>query len=144
MTFYASLNFPAFIYVTGPNEWSRYRKLYLKLAQSQDPMTKKTIACSVHELARILGQQITECDLVDIVDRFLKESNADVKNSVLKNLHIFLENVTPELRQRYITQIVNAFNDAGKRDWRTKEIFARNLHKLVDLYPLQTVQNEFL
>lgn len=32
VTFYASINFPAFIYVTGPNEWSRYRKLYLKLA----------------------------------------------------------------------------------------------------------------
>jgi hypothetical protein len=55
VTFYASINFPAFIYVTGEPEWQRYRKLYLKLAQSQDPMTKKTIACSVHELARILG-----------------------------------------------------------------------------------------
>jgi hypothetical protein len=37
-----------------------------------------------------------------------------------------------------------AFNEAGKRDWRTKEIFAKNLHKLVELYPLQVVQNEFL
>jgi len=144
VTFYASINFPAFIYVTGEPEWNRYRKLYLKLAQSQDPMTKKTIACSVHELARILGQTITENDLVEIVDRFLKDGNSDVKNSVLKNLHIFLENVTPEIRNRYIAQIVQAFNDAGKRDWRTKEIFARNLHKLVELYPLVTVQNEFL
>ena len=118
--------------------------MYLKLAMSQDPMTKKTIACSVHELARILGPKITESDLVDIVDRFLKDSNQDVKNSVLKNLHIFLENVTPEIRQRYIAQIVSAFNDAGKRDWRTKEIFAKNLHKLVELYPLQIVQTEFL
>jgi len=106
VTFYASINFPAFIYVTGEPEWQRYRKLYLKLAQSQDPMTKKTIACSVHELARILGQKITESDLVEIVDRFLKDNNSDVKNSVLKNLHIFLENVTPEIRQRYIAQIV--------------------------------------
>jgi hypothetical protein len=39
---------------------------------------------------------------------------------------------------------VQAFNDAGKRDWRTKEIFAKNLHKLVELYPLATVQSEFL
>lgn len=39
---------------------------------------------------------------------------------------------------------MQAFNEAGKRDWRTKEIFARNLHKLVELYPLATVQNDFL
>jgi serine/threonine-protein phosphatase 4 regulatory subunit 1 len=107
-------------------------------------MTKKTIACSVHELARILGQTITETDLVEVVDRFLKDNNSDVRNSVLKNLHIFLENVNPDRRNRYISQIVMAFNEAGKRDWRTKEIFAKNLHKLVELYPLQVVQNEFL
>lgn len=63
---------------------------------------------------------------------------------MLKNLHIFLENVTPEIRQNYISQIVQAFNEAGRRDWRTKEIFAKNLHKLIELYPLATVQNEFL
>jgi serine/threonine-protein phosphatase 4 regulatory subunit 1 len=57
--YYASINFPAFIFVTGQSEWTRYRKLYLKLAQSQDTMTKKTIACSVHELAKILGNTIT-------------------------------------------------------------------------------------
>lgn len=32
VTFYASVNFPAFIYVSGASEWSKYRKLYLKLA----------------------------------------------------------------------------------------------------------------
>ena len=49
-----------------------------------------------------------------------------------------------ERRNKYVTQIVQAFNDAGKRDWRTKEIFAKNLHKLVELYPLQVVQQDFL
>ena len=53
-------------------------------------------------------------------------------------------NVDVERRNKYVTQIVQAFNDAGKRDWRTKEIFAKNLHKLVELYPLQVVQQDFL
>lgn len=65
-------------------------------------MTKKTIACSVHELARILGKKITESDLVEVVDRFLKDSNPEVRNSILKNLHIFLENVSQEKRNNYI------------------------------------------
>ena len=35
----------------------------------------------MHELARILGPQITDTDLVDVVDRFLKDGNR-VKISV--------------------------------------------------------------
>jgi serine/threonine-protein phosphatase 4 regulatory subunit 1 len=66
-------------------------------------MTKKTIACSVHELARILGKKITETDLVEVVDRFLKDSNPEVRNSILKNLHIFLENVDTDRRNKYIS-----------------------------------------
>lgn len=65
-------------------------------------MTKKTIACSVHELARILGKEITEADLVEIVDKFLKDNNPEVRNAILKNLHIFLENVHLDRRNRYI------------------------------------------
>ena len=99
-------------------------------------MTKKTIACSVHELAKILGKKITEQDLVEVVDIFLKDNNAEIRNSVIKNLHVFLENVNAEKRNSYVTQIVQAFNEAGKREWRTKEIFAKNLHKLVELYPV--------
>lgn len=106
--------------MTGPADWGKYRALYLKLAQSPDPMTKKTIACSVHELARILGLTITEEDLIDVVDRFLKDNSPDVRNSVLKNLHIFLENVNPQRRNSYLTQIVQAFNEANKREWRNK------------------------
>ena len=66
-------------------------------------MRKKTIACSVHELARILGKKITETDLIDVVDRFLKDNGIEIRNSVLKNLHIFLENVSPERRATYIS-----------------------------------------
>ena len=53
--YYASYNFPAFIYVTGKDEWGRFRELYLKLTSVNDPQTKRTLACSIHfELATLL------------------------------------------------------------------------------------------
>lgn len=133
--YYASYNFPAFIWVSGEEDWSRYRKLYLKLTQSQDVSTKKTLACSLHELSRILGPTITSTDLIEVVDRFLKDNNPDVRQSILKNLHVFLENISPDRRQSYISCILQTYNESGKRDWRTKEILAKNLHKLIDLFP---------
>jgi len=41
--------------------------------------------------------------LVDVVDRFLKDGHPDVRNAILKNLHIFLENVDVDRRNKYIT-----------------------------------------
>jgi len=34
--YYASYNFPAFIYVSGNTEWDKFRKLYLKLTGVND------------------------------------------------------------------------------------------------------------
>ena len=35
--YYASYNFPAFIYVTGKEEWGTFRDLYNKLTSVNDP-----------------------------------------------------------------------------------------------------------
>jgi len=84
--------------VTGTDNWAAFRKLYLKLTASTDVGTKKTLACSIHELARILVPAITNADLVEIMDRFLKDNHPEVRLGALKNLHIFLNEVEVESR----------------------------------------------
>jgi hypothetical protein len=49
---------------------------------------------------------ITNADLVEIMDRFLKDNHPDVKMGALKNLHIFLNEVEVDARQKYITHIL--------------------------------------
>lgn len=85
--YYASFNFPAFIYTLGKEEWERFRKVYIKLAKFNDPRIKKTLSHSIHELAKLLGQEITEEDLLPIIERFLRDSLTDVRVGALKNLH---------------------------------------------------------
>jgi len=58
--YHASFNFPAFIFVFGEEEWPRFQSLYHKLTKIPDPRIKKTLACSIHELAKILGPKYTE------------------------------------------------------------------------------------
>jgi serine/threonine-protein phosphatase 4 regulatory subunit 1 len=60
------------------------------------------LACSIHELARILGPTITNEDLVDVLDKFLKDSHPEVRLGALKNLHIFLNEVESANRQKYM------------------------------------------
>ena len=91
--YYSSYNFPAFVYTLGVDNWPQFKKVYLKLAKFNDGKIKKTLSHSIHELARILGPEITETDLVPIIERFLKDQLVEIKIGALKNLHIFLAEV---------------------------------------------------
>jgi serine/threonine-protein phosphatase 4 regulatory subunit 1 len=88
--YYSSFNFPAFIYVLEKDSWPQFRKIFLKLARFNDVRIKRTLSHSIHELARILGTEITETDLVPILEKFLKDPVNEIRVGSLKNLHIFL------------------------------------------------------
>jgi serine/threonine-protein phosphatase 4 regulatory subunit 1 len=75
-----------------------FKKIYIKLAKFNDNRIKRTLSHSIHELARILGPEITEEDLVPVMERFLKDPLNEIKIGALKNLHIFLAEVQPETR----------------------------------------------
>lgn len=90
MCYHASYNFPAFVLVFGSEDWPRFQSLYHKLTKINDLRIKKTLSASIHELAKILGPQYTELDLLPCMERFLKDKVTEIKMLGLKNLHIFL------------------------------------------------------
>ena len=104
--YHASYNFPAFIFVFGRDEWPRFQSLYHKLTKINDNRIKKTLSSSIHELAKILGQKYTELDLLPCLERFLKDKVMDIKMAALKNMHIFLQEVSPEKRAPFIKSII--------------------------------------
>ena len=121
--YYASYNLPAFIYTLGKENWPQFKKIYHKLAKFNDGRIKKTLSHSIHELAQILGPEITEEDLVPVIEKFLKDQVSDIKVGALKNLHIFLAEIAPENRSDFIRYIVDTYNEA-QYDWRTKLVIA--------------------
>ena len=141
--YYASFNFPAFIWVTGKDEWPKFRALYNKLTSVSDIQTQKTLSCSLHEIARILGPELTDSDLLGIADRFIKHNNPEVRIGIMKNLHVLLAEVPDSKRPSYIDCIKQTFNEAGS-EWRTKEMLAKNLGKFASLFDHKIVLSEFL
>lgn len=97
----------------------------------------------MHEIARILGPELTDSDLLSIADRFLRHNNPDVRIGIMKNLHVLLAEVPEAKRQQYIAHITQTFNEAGA-DWRTKELLAKNLGKFATLFDRRIVYSEFL
>lgn len=135
------------MYVFGADEWPRFQSLYSKLTKINDPRIKKTLSCSIHELAKILGQKYTEQDLLPCLERFLKDKTDkqnDIRLYALKNLHEFLQVVSEEKRVGFIKYIVQTFDDASKSEWRLKQVLASNLGKYCELFEKDFVYQEFL
>ena len=121
--YYSSYNFPAFVYVLEKDCWPQFKKVYQKLVRFNDARIKKTLSHSIHDLARILGPEITETDLVPTLERFLQDSSNEIRVGALKNLHVFLEQVQQANRAKFIKYIVKTYNEA-LYDWRTKLVLA--------------------
>lgn len=62
------------------------------------------------------------------MEKFLKDPVNEIKIGALKNLHIFLAELHPETREKFIDYIVKARDNAAA-DWRTRLVLAQNLGK---------------
>ena len=142
--YHASFNFPAFVFVFGADEWPRFQSLYHKLTKMNEAKIKRTLSASIHELAKILGPKWTEQDLLPVMERFLKDKTMEIKLAALKNLHVFLNEISLEKREIFIMYIVQAFEEANKQEWRLKLVLAQNLGKNAKIYDSNIVYSEFL
>lgn len=59
--------------------------------------------------------------------------------AVLKNLHIFLKELPMDKREIFIKYIVQTFDEAGKNEWRLKQLLANNLGNYAELFDAATV-----
>jgi len=65
---------------------------------------RRTLAFSLHEIAKILGPELTEKELIPVLYHFLKDIQ-EVKEGVSLNLPKFLIVLTPEQRESYVDKL---------------------------------------
>ena len=58
------------------------------------------------------------------LERFLKDKVIDIKMAALKNMHVFLKEVSPEKRAPFMRYIIQTQEEAGKSEWRLRLLLA--------------------
>jgi serine/threonine-protein phosphatase 4 regulatory subunit 1 len=58
----------------GPSKWSILSKLFHSLLKNGEKI-KKPLACSLHEIAKIIGEEKAEKELLSVLESFLKDSS---------------------------------------------------------------------
>ncbi|NXW50659.1 PP4R1 phosphatase, partial [Nyctiprogne leucopyga] len=94
---------------------------------------RRTLAFSIHELAVILGDQLTAADLVPIFNGFLKDLD-EVRIGVLKHLYDFLKLLHADKRREYLYQLQEFVVTDNSRNWRFRYELAEQLILILELY----------
>ncbi|XP_071458579.1 serine/threonine-protein phosphatase 4 regulatory subunit 1 isoform X2 [Marmota flaviventris] len=130
---HCAYSLPGVALTLGRQNWHCLRETYETLASDMQWKVRRTLAFSIHELAVILGDQLTAADLVPIFNGFLKDLD-EVRIGVLKHLHDFLKLLHIDKRREYLYQLQEFLVTDNSRNWRFRAELAEQLTLLLELY----------
>ena len=78
-------NLPAVVLSLKSSRWSELRPAFSLLASSLNWRVRRTLACSLHEVAKIIGRDNSEKDLLPVLEKILEDTD-EVKIGVVQHL----------------------------------------------------------
>ncbi|XP_011144837.1 serine/threonine-protein phosphatase 4 regulatory subunit 1 isoform X2 [Harpegnathos saltator] len=130
---HCAFSFPAVTLTLGKEKWYCLKKAYQSLSSAKQWKVRRTLASSIHEIALILGEELTATDLVPIYDGFIKDLD-EVRIGVLKHLATFLKILKPTDRCQYLPRLSDFLATDNEWNWRFREELATQLLEAVTLF----------
>ncbi|RLN94790.1 hypothetical protein BBJ28_00026069, partial [Nothophytophthora sp. Chile5] len=127
--FHCAFNFPAVVSILGASQWTKLSPTFELLHNDTFWKIRRSFAYSLHELARLLGQGITETQLATAFDSYLHDVQ-DVRLGAMLHFADFLEHVSPSFRESYLPVLAefDSFDQSTK--WRFREVLSGQLAQL--------------
>ncbi|KAL6051210.1 Serine/threonine-protein phosphatase 4 regulatory subunit 1 [Balamuthia mandrillaris] len=134
---YCAFDFPAVIFTIGGDRWDEVKDTFLVLVKDYQWKVRRPLSHSLHEIARIVGTDITERDLLPVFEVFLRDIN-EVKVGVVRHVAEFLQLLSPTSRSKYLPIICEITNEDDS-NWRFRRLIAKQLGALSQLYSPELV-----
>ncbi|KAJ2813865.1 hypothetical protein H4S07_000349 [Coemansia furcata] len=144
-------NFPALLAAVSSSNgggaaaaaWERLRDVYMQLGKTEHADARQTLACSLHEVARMLhGHAAAASDLESVLCLFLIDAPL-IKMGALRRLGDTLTWLPAASRARCLPMIMQVFKHDGAQ-WRTRELMAAQLVHLCHLFAPAVVVGSLL
>ncbi|XP_014226394.1 serine/threonine-protein phosphatase 4 regulatory subunit 1-like isoform X3 [Trichogramma pretiosum] len=133
LDYHCAFSFPAVVLTLGKDNWHRLKDAYQRLAGAVAWKVRSTLASSIHEIARIIGKELSARDLVPIYNDFINDLD-EVRIGALKHLSTFLEILSPQDRMQYLPKLNDFLITDSKWNWRLREELVKQLAKIIELY----------
>eukprot|EP01126_Amoeba_proteus_P027491 TRINITY_DN2728_c0_g2_i14.p1 TRINITY_DN2728_c0_g2~~TRINITY_DN2728_c0_g2_i14.p1 ORF type:complete len:630 (+),score=194.19 TRINITY_DN2728_c0_g2_i14:1244-3133(+) len=144
LTLNCAFNFPAVLKSLGSDTWSELVDTYMTLTKDPNVKVRQTLSYSLHAVANILGERITERMLLTTMNDFFSDLD-EVKVGVITNLAKFLEIVSPNTRKQYLPKIEAFSTKTGNISlWRHRKLIAKQFGSIALLFDAQIVVSVLL
>ncbi|KAF9157401.1 Serine/threonine-protein phosphatase 4 regulatory subunit 1 [Actinomortierella ambigua] len=139
-----AFSFPAVILTAGRSKWELMKPVYMRLAGTFRSPIRRSLACSLHEVARILGPELTDRDLaVAFADCLVAED--EVKEGVLGRVVEFISCLSLRCRTQAVRDLRGAWFELVKSsNWRLRDSLAGQLPGLCEVLDAKTLKRELL
>ncbi|XP_075384498.1 serine/threonine-protein phosphatase 4 regulatory subunit 1-like isoform X1 [Tenrec ecaudatus] len=132
---HCAYSLPGVALTLGRQNWHCLKDTYETLASDVQWKVRRTLAFSIHELAVILGDQLTAADLVPVFNGFLKDLD-EVRIGVLKHLYDFLKLLPATQRREYLCRLQECVVPDNSRNWRLRQLIL-----ILELYEASDVHD---
>ena len=101
LSYYFAYNFPAILFCYGKKYWPELKDIYYDFCFEEDLAIRLSIISSFHEIANIVGKEMTQNELLPIYDKFLESNENYEQKLAIKNLPQILIKVDKTIKERY-------------------------------------------
>lgn len=123
--YHCAFNFPAVLQTLGRDAWPQLKPIHETLVRDSRLKVRRTLAFSLFELAKILGPEQTESELLSVLFHFLKDSD-EVKEGVIVSLPTFIAQLDSAQRENYVHKFAQAWAPE-EQNWRLREQMAKQI-----------------
>lgn len=120
-----AFNFPAVALVLGSEKWPYLLPTYLTLTKDSTFEVRRTLAASIGEMAKIIGSNNAETDLVNVWCRLAESEEDDVRIKIVESLLVFLQSLEDRGRGVVLRQLVHHWKQNLWRGWRERAAIAK-------------------
>ncbi|KRX20442.1 Serine/threonine-protein phosphatase 4 regulatory subunit 1, partial [Trichinella nelsoni] len=139
----ASVSFPGVVLALGRSYWYLLKGTFVDFSQNSHQRIRRTLACSMHVLAMILGPEISEVDLVPIFIRLMRDDMDSVRMGALEHLYEFILQLELSGRRPVVANLSAFLESSSPTNWRFRRQFVNQLTLVCSLCTLDDV-NRYL
>ncbi|KAK7014956.1 armadillo-type protein [Favolaschia claudopus] len=128
-----AFNYPAVALTLGRARWRELRETYLEIAENREVAVRRTLAASLGELAKIVGADNAEQDLLGVWWDAVRAEDDQIREKALECVEVFVTTLGQESRVAVVSGLLTIWRDGVFRGWRERKGVTDALSTLADL-----------
>ncbi len=125
-----AFNMPAVVLTLGRDRWPELREMHAELTQNNSAKVRRSLAASLHEIAKIIGPEAARADLLPVFDRFFLSQESEVRAAAIDHFDELVVCLPADDAQGKLQLVKDHWTVLFSRDWRLRERIAQLIEPL--------------